>query len=62
MNIYDNVKRLAVERGYSIHRLEKDAGIGNGSVAKWRDGANIKSLVAVAKVLEVTVDDLIKEG
>lgn len=42
--------------------LEKRAGLGNGIVGKWREATpNIKSLMAIAAVLKVDINELIKE-
>lgn len=59
--IYDNVKRLSDEKGISISQLEKEAGLGNGTIGGWRTSApRLDSLQAVAKVLKVKVDKLLK--
>lgn len=59
--LFARIKKLAAERGLSIARLERLAGLGNGVINRWDDGANIKSLVKVAKVLDITLDELIEE-
>lgn len=60
--IYDNVKRLSDEKGISISRLEKEAGLGNGTISGWKTSApRLDSLQAVAKVLKVKVDKLLKD-
>lgn len=60
--IYGNVCKLANEKGISICQLEKEAGLPNGTIGKWRTASPmVKSIKAVADVLETTVDDLIKE-
>ena len=61
--MYDIIKRLAEEKGLSIAALEKAAGLSNGTIGKWRTmGAAVWSVKAVADVLGVTVDELLKEG
>ena len=63
--IYDNVKRLCWENHTSIFTLEKDCGIGNGSIGKWADGdANprIGTLKKIADYFGVTVDELLKDN
>lgn len=61
--IYENVKRLSDEKGISISRLEKEAGLGNGTISGWKTSApRLDSLQAVAKVLKVKMEKLLKEG
>ena len=36
MTIYENVKKLADEKGMSIAEVERAAGIANGTIGKWR--------------------------
>lgn len=63
--IYDNVKRLCWEKHTTICTLEKDCGIGNGSIGKWADGdANprIGTLKKIADYFGITVDELLKDN
>lgn len=58
--LYEKIKALCAERGISIARLERDAGIANGVIDGWITGfPNIKTLKAVADTLQVSVDELI---
>ena len=60
--IYDNIKAIADKKGLSIAEIEKKARLSNGIIGKWREAApNVDSLVKVAKVLNVSVNTLIKE-
>jgi transcriptional regulator with XRE-family HTH domain len=61
--IYENVKRLAKEKGFkSIRSLEMKAGLGNGVIRGWKSSSpTIDSLKAVADALGASVDELIKE-
>lgn len=60
--VYDNVKRRADEKGISISALEKEAGLQNGTIGKWRvSSPTVRSLQAVARVLETTMDELLKD-
>lgn len=60
--IYDNVKRISDEKGISIFQLEKEAGLGNGTIGGWRTSTpRLDSLQAVAKVLKVKVDKLLQD-
>ena len=58
----EKIRKLAKEKGLSISRLEKEAGLSNGSVGKW-DKAHpyIGNVAKVAAVLEVSIDELFKE-
>lgn len=60
--IYRNVKKICEEKGISISQLEKESGLGNGTIGGWRTSApRLDSLQAVAKVLKVKVDKLLRE-
>ena len=60
--IFNIIKRLCAERNISISQLEKEAGLGNGTISGWKESMpRIDSLQAVARVLKVTVDDLLSE-
>ena len=60
--IFDKVKKLCDDRGISIRQLEINAGIGNGVVSGWKESIPMSdTLRKVAKALNVTVDELLKE-
>ena len=60
--IYATIKELCTERGISIAECEKRAGIGNGVIAGWKSSSPmVKNLKAVADVLNVPVQDLLRE-
>ena len=60
--ILKHIKEKCKEIGLSISALEKKAGIGNGTIARWVESSpTLGSLQAVAKVLECTVDDLLHD-
>ena len=61
--IYDNVKKYADMNGMAITAVETAAGLGRGSIGKWKNTNNVQmeSLMKVATVLGVTVPDLIAE-
>ena len=62
MAIFDNVKAFADQKGMSIMEIEKSAGLGNGTIGRWRTAdPKINSLQAVANVLNVSLTDLLKE-
>ena len=59
--IYDNVKALCEERGLSISAVEKQAGLGNGTIRGWNESSpTVDNLQSVAKVLDVEINELLK--
>lgn len=59
---FDKVKSLAAERGMSYNKLEMEAGLTRNSVYKWASSTpSVDKVAAVAKVLGVTIDELMKE-
>lgn len=60
---FSKIKTLAQAKGLQIYQLEKEAGIGNGQIGKWRDGQKplLETVNKVAKCLGVSVEELIKE-
>ncbi len=59
--IYDNVKALCKERGLSISAVEKQAGLGNGTIRGWNESSpTIDNIQSVAKVLKVNVNKLLE--
>lgn len=60
--IYRNVKDIAEKRNMTIRELEIKAGLANGTIGKWQDSIpKISSVEAVARILKVTVDRLLKK-
>ena len=59
--MYERVVKIAAEKGLSIYKIEQMAGIGNGTIGKWKNGNNttINTLVKLAKALDVSVDYLL---
>ncbi|MCM1327275.1 MAG: helix-turn-helix domain-containing protein [Bacteroidales bacterium] len=63
MCIYNKIKDICKQKGVSVSSVEKRAGLANGLITKWNTfNPTVKSLKAVADVLEVTVDELLKES
>ena len=62
MQIYTKIKKICKEKKLSIAYVEAKAGISNGAIGKWKKSSpNSQNLKAVADVLGVTVDELLKE-
>lgn len=60
--ILDNIIKLCKEKGVSIARLEREIGIGNGTVARWGTSSpTVDNVRKVADYFGVTVDNLISE-
>ena len=58
--IFENIQEICNEKGISIAELEREAGLKNGAIGKWRTSSpTIKSLQAVSKVLKVSISRLI---
>ena len=54
---YNKIKQLADTKGITIHKLEHDAGLKNGTVRRWAESKppkpNATSIINVAKVLGI---------
>lgn len=60
MTLFDKIKKISKERGYSIAEVERKAGISTNYLYQWRKREpSPKSLASVAKVLGVSVDYLL---
>lgn len=55
-----NITRLCKERGISIARLERESGIGNGTIGRWgRTSPNLENVLKVAEYFGVTLESLL---
>ncbi len=55
--ILQRVESLCKEKGISISRLEKDCGIGNGTIKRWDESApRIDTLKKVADYFVVSIE------
>lgn len=60
MTIYDKVKEAATKAGYSIAKLEKEAGLGNATIAGWKKSdPQVATLKRVADVLKMRIEELL---
>ena len=58
--VYDNIKRLADEKNIRIVSLESKAGLGRGTIGKWRrQTPQLRNLVRVAQALDVPIEELV---
>lgn len=61
--IYKNISELCKKKGVSIARLERDLGIGNGTIGRWvKSAPTIDNVRKVADYFGVTVDELISNA
>lgn len=60
--IYKNIKKLCEKEGMSISQLERNSGLSNGAITKWKTvNPTIDNLKSVAKALDVPIEELLKE-
>lgn len=58
--IYTKIAQLCKQRGISISKLEKEVGIGNGTIGRWeKSSPTVESIKKVADYFGVSVDSLI---
>ena len=57
----EKIRDLCREHGTSLWALERELGIGNGVIARWKDSSpRIDKVKLVADYFGVTVDELLK--
>ena len=60
--VYENIKEICKKKGIAITEVESKANLARGSIFKWKESKKKKkNLKAVADVLNVKVDTLLKE-
>lgn len=60
--ILEKINELCREKGISIAALERELGIGNGTIRRWDVvSPRFDKLLAVADYFKVTVDDLVRQ-
>ncbi|GAF41156.1 hypothetical protein FC83_GL000942 [Agrilactobacillus composti DSM 18527 = JCM 14202] len=60
MTTLDRIKKISKEKGWSLQTVAEKAGIGKNSIYRWGTKTpTTENLQKVAKVLDVTVDDLL---
>ena len=58
--LYDEIMILCGKSGISIARLERETGLGNGTVRRWKQASpGTGNLKKVADYFGVTLDDLL---
>ena len=61
--IYSNIVLACKEKKISVSELERKLGFAKSSIYKWdKNRPSVDRVLAVAKELETTVEQLMKEG
>lgn len=59
---FNKLVALCKEKGITFCKLEKECGIGNGTIARWKTSSpSVANLKAVADYFGVTVDELLRD-
>lgn len=62
MTAFDNIKKIANEHGLSLIEVNDKAGLGTRTIYRWKyNEPTLENLKKVAKVLHVTVNDLLTD-
>lgn len=60
--IYERILKLIEEQKTSKAKVEAACGLGNGTIESWKDGnPTISKLEAVANVLGVSIEELVRK-
>lgn len=60
--ILANITKLCKEKGVSIARLERETGIGNGTIGRWDvSSPSVENVRKVAQFFGTTVDELLSD-
>jgi len=58
--VLERIKKLALEKGFTIAKIESSLGFGNGIIGKWKtQDPSAKKLLMVADFLNTSVDYLL---
>lgn len=58
-----NIRRLCSKKPVSIAKLERETGIGNGTISRWDTSSpSIENVQKVAEYFGVTVDELLSSN
>ena len=62
MTVYENVKKIATQRGLSLQKVAEEAGLAINSIYDWRKiDPSISKVQKVAKVLNVSLSELVDD-
>ena len=60
MSLLNRIKQLCEQNSHSLASLEREAGIGQGTIRRWDNNVpSVEKLLAVANVLNTSVDYLL---
>lgn len=61
--LYKKISNIAKKQGYSIRKIERICNFSNGTIRAWgiNNNAPARKLKQVADLLNVTVDELLKD-
>lgn len=61
--LYKNVIKLCKEKGISVAKLERETGLGNGTIGRWeKSSPNVDNAKKIADFFGVTVDSLLADA
>lgn len=61
--MYETINKEAEKRGMSVRQLERNAGLGNGTIDKWKESSpKLDTLEKVAEALGLSVTTLINRA
>ena len=61
--LYQNIVVLCKGKGISISKLEKETGLGNGTVGRWeKSSPSVENVKKVADYFNVSVDYIISQS
>ena len=60
MDLVERIESVRKQKGFSISKLEKESGLSNGQIGKWKtQKPSYEKVASVANTLNVTIDWLI---
>ena len=59
--LYENIKRVASDKGYSISKIESNLKLGKAVISKWnKNRPSVDKVALVAEFLDVPIETLIQ--
>lgn len=60
--LYQNIRKIAKQRGFSVRRIELRTGLTLGSIYNWdKKIPSVDKVAKVAKYLGVSIEELLKD-
>lgn len=60
MTLVDRISQIAKDKGLTFKALEREAGLGNGTIKRWEvQSPRLDGLIKVAEYLQVSLDTLV---